>query len=327
LKPSEKVPLSAVRLGELLMESGLPEGVFNIVHGDKECVDAILAHPLVRAISFVGSTAVARHVYITGTQNGKRVQAAGGAKNHLIIMPDADLEQAVGALQLSAFGCAGERCMAGSVAVPVGKIADPLVDRLSSAASAMKVGPTDTGASVDMGPVITRDHLERVSSFIDIGKLEGADVVVDGRRAINSTEGFLIGPSVIDRVEPSMTVARDEIFGPVLSVIRVQELEQALAIGKACPYGNGASIFTQSGWASRQFKQHFNAGMIGINIGVPAPMAWFPFTGWNSSFFGDLHIQGTESVQFYTQQKMTMTRWFESSLDSHQDPVWKTTKG
>jgi malonate-semialdehyde dehydrogenase (acetylating) / methylmalonate-semialdehyde dehydrogenase len=324
LKPSEKVPLSAVRMGELLMESGLPAGVFNIIHGDRECVDAILTHPLVRAISFVGSTAVAQHIYETGTRNGKRVQAAGGAKNHLIIMPDADLDQAVGALQLSAFGCAGERCMAGSVAVPVGNVADALVDRLCQSARAMKVGPTDGGEQVDMGPVITREHRDRIAGYLDIGRREGAAVALDGRDTAPSGEGFLIGPSVLDRVEPRMRVARDEIFGPVLSVIRVQELEEALAIGRQCPYGNGASIFTQSGWAARQFKQHFNAGMIGINVGVPAPMAWFPFTGWNSSFFGDLHIQGTESIHFYTQQKMTMTRWFESPGDSHHDPVWKT---
>ncbi len=326
LKPSEKVPLSAVRLGELLMESGLPEGVMNIVHGGRDCVDALLTHPLVRAVSFVGSTAVARHVYESGTKNGKRVQAAGGAKNHLIIMPDADLDQAATALQLSAFGCAGERCMAGSVAVPVGKVADSLVDRLSQAANRMKVGPTDGGAEVDMGPLITREHLDRVGAYLDVGRREGADLVLDGRSSAPSGGGFLIGPSLLDRVEPSMRVAREEIFGPVLSVIRVDDLDAALAIGRACPYGNGASIFTRSGWAARQFKQHFNAGMIGINIGVPAPMAWFPFTGWNSSFFGDLHIQGTVSIQFYTQQKMTMTRWFESAGDSPQDPVWKTGK-
>jgi len=309
------------------MESGLPEGVFNIVHGDRECVDALLSHPLVRAVSFVGSTAVARHVYETGTRNGKRVQAAGGAKNHMIIMPDADLDQAATALQLSAFGCAGERCMAGSVAVPVGTVADSLVMRLSQAASRMKIGPTDGGAGVDMGPLITREHLDRVAAYLDVGRREGAEVVLDGRKSAPSGDGFLIGPSLLDRVAPSMRVAREEIFGPVLSVIRVDDLDSALAIGRECPYGNGASIFTRSGWAARQFKQHFNAGMIGINIGVPAPMAWFPFTGWNSSFFGDLHIQGTESIQFYTQQKMTMTRWFESPMDSPQDPVWKTGKG
>jgi malonate-semialdehyde dehydrogenase (acetylating) / methylmalonate-semialdehyde dehydrogenase len=228
---------------------------------------------------------------------------------------------------LSAFGCAGERCMAGSIALPVGQVADSLVERLCQGASRMKVGPTDNGADVDMGPVITREHLERVEGYLDIGHKEGAKVALDGRSNRPEGDGFLIGPSVLDHVEPTMRVAREEIFGPVLSVLRVDDLDQALAIGRDCPYGNGASIFTRSGWAARQFKHHFNAGMIGINVGVPAPMAWFPFTGWNSSFFGDLHIQGTESIQFYTQQKMTMTRWFESPKDSHLDPVWTTGKG
>jgi malonate-semialdehyde dehydrogenase (acetylating)/methylmalonate-semialdehyde dehydrogenase len=323
LKPSEKVPLTAIKLGELLLEAGLPEGVFNIVHGDKECVDALLTHPLVRAVSFVGSTAVARHVYETGTRHGKRVQAAGGAKNHLIVMPDADLEQAAKAVQAAAFGCAGERCMAGSVAVPVGNVADRLVGLLCDSAGRMKVGPTDADAKVDMGPLISREHLERVAGYLDAGRQEGATVALDGRKTAQQGEGFLMGPSVLDRVEPGMRVAREEIFGPVLSVVRARDLEQALALGKDCPYGNGASIFTSSGWAARQFKHHFNAGMIGINVGVPAPMAWFPFTGWNQSFFGDLHIQGTEGVQFCTQQKMTMTRWFASGSESHLDPVWK----
>jgi malonate-semialdehyde dehydrogenase (acetylating)/methylmalonate-semialdehyde dehydrogenase len=326
LKPSEKVPLSAVRLGELLAESGLPDGVLNIVHGDRECVDALLANPGVNAVSFVGSTVVARHVYETGSRNGKRVQAAGGAKNHLIVMPDADLDQAARAVQASAFGCAGERCMAGSLALPVGGIADRLIDRLRDLAGQMRVGPTDGGADVDMGPVISRDHLNRVTGYLDVGRAEGAEIAVDGRSA-NKGDGFLIGPSVLDRVEPGMRVAREEIFGPVLSVVRVGDLEEALDVGRRCPYGNGASIFTRSGWAARQFKHRFNAGMIGINVGVPAPMAWFPFTGWNQSFFGDLHIQGVEGVQFYTRQKMTMTRWFESSGDSHHDPVWKTGQG
>jgi malonate-semialdehyde dehydrogenase (acetylating)/methylmalonate-semialdehyde dehydrogenase len=326
LKPSEKVPLSAVRLGELLIESGLPEGVFSIVHGDGEAAGALLSHPLVRAISFVGSTAVARSIYEIGTRNGKRVQAAGGAKNHLIIMPDADVDQAVGAIKLSAFGCAGERCMAGSIAVAVGHIGEPLVEKLCASAQAMAVGPTEGCESVDMGPVISPEHLARVRGYLDIGREEGALIALDGRAHPAAGNGFVIGPSVLDHVRPSMRVAREEIFGPVLSVVRAEDLEQALAIGRECQYGNGASIFTRSGWAARQFKQYFNAGMIGINVGVPAPMAWFPFTGWNSSFFGDLHIQGTESVQFYSQQKMTMTRWFETRFDSHHDPVWKTGK-
>lgn len=324
LKPSEKVPLSAVRLGELLTEAGLPPGVFNIVHGDRTAVDALLTHPLVRAISFVGSTDVAKHIYQTGTAHGKRVQAAGGAKNHLIIMPDADLEQAVKALQASAFGCAGERCMAGSVAVPVGSIADELVKELCHVGGAMQVGATDSGAAVDMGPLITRAHRDRVASYLDVAHQEGGQVALDGREFDLPNDGFLLGPSVVDHVSPTMRLAREEVFGPVLSVVRVNHIDEALAIGRQCEYGNGASIFTGSGWAAREFKRHFNAGMIGINVGVPAPMAWFPFTGWNKSFFGDLHIQGTEGVQFYTQQKTTLTRWFQSSRDSSADPIWKT---
>jgi len=324
LKPSEKVPLSAIKLGELLTEAGLPPGVFNIVHGDRQAVDALLGHPQVRAISFVGSTAVARHIYQTGTANGKRVQAAGGAKNHLIIMPDADLEQAVKALQLSAFGCAGERCMAGSVAVPIGRIGDDLVEGLRRTGRAMKVGPTDGGAEVDMGPLITAAHRDRVATYLDVAKSEGAELALDGRSFDLPRQGFLLGPSVVDRVRPQMRLAREEIFGPVLSVVRVNDLDEALALGRQCEYGNGASIFTSSGWAARQFSRYFNAGMIGINVGVPAPMAWFPFTGWNRSFFGDLHIQGVEGVQFYTQQKLTLSRWFRSAADSHADPIWRS---
>jgi malonate-semialdehyde dehydrogenase (acetylating)/methylmalonate-semialdehyde dehydrogenase len=326
LKPSEKVPLSAMKLGELLTEAGLPAGVFNIVHGDKSAVDALLTHPLVRAISFVGSTAVAKHVYETGTANGKRVQAAGGAKNHLIIMPDADLDQAVKALQASAFGCAGERCMAGSIAVPIGRIGDDLVEGLCRAGKAMKVGPTDGGAEVDMGPLVSRAHRDKVASYLDVARGEGAEVALDGRAFDLPSAGFLLGPSVVDRVRPNMRLAKEEIFGPVLSVVRANDLDEALAVGRQCEYGNGASIFTRSGWAAREFKRRFNAGMIGINVGVPAPMAWFPFTGWNKSFFGDLHIQGVEGVQFYTQQKMIMTRWFRAATESHADPIWKTAK-
>jgi malonate-semialdehyde dehydrogenase (acetylating) / methylmalonate-semialdehyde dehydrogenase len=282
-----------------------------------------LTHPLVAAISFVGSTTIAKYVYETGTRHGKRVQAAGGAKNHLIVMPDADLEQAAKAIQAAAFGCAGERCMAGSVAVPVGKIANPLVEIIRDNASKMKVGPTDNGASVDMGPVITREHRDKVASYIDIAKQEGATVALDGRGAMNDGN-FAIGPSVLDQVSPGMRVAREEIFGPVLTVVRAGDLDEVLAIGRGTPYGNGASIFTRSGYAAREFKHRFSAGMIGINVGVPAPMAWFPFTGWNQSFFGDLHIQGVEGVHFYTRQKMTMTRWFASAAESAHDPIWKT---
>src|SRR5262245_39479546 len=324
LKPSEKVPLSSVRLGELLSEAGLPDGVFNVVHGDRECVDALLDHPKVAAVSFVGSTAIAKYIYERGTAAGKRVQSAGGAKNHIIIMPDAEMDQTVKALAASAFGCAGQRCMASSVAVAVGKAGDPIVENLVEFAGRMRVGPTDGNENVDMGPVIRAEHRDRVASYLDIAKKEGADVALDGRRDFDS-DGFLLGPSVVDRVRPEMRVWKEEIFGPVLSVVRANDLDEALSVGSQCEYGNGAAIFTRSGYAARQFKRHFNAGMIGINVGVPAPMAWFPFTGWNRSFFGDLHIQGNESIQFYTRQKVTLTRWPKSD-DSHADPVWRTDR-
>ena len=213
--------------------------------------------------------------------------------------------------------------MAGSIAVGVGDVASRLVENLTEKASKMKVGRTDEGADVDMGPVISREHMTKVEGYLDVASNEGASVALDGRKIQGRGTGFLLGPSIIDKVEPGMRVAREEIFGPVLSVIRAKTLDEALAIGRKSEYGNGASIFTRDGYAARQFKHHFNAGMIGINIGVPAPMAWFPFTGWNKSFFGDLHIQGTEAIQFYTQQKMTMTRWFQSATESHHDPVWK----
>ena len=325
LKPSEKVPLSAVRLGELLQKAGLPNGVFNVLHGDRSCVEALLTHPQVAAVSFVGSTPVAKTIYEIATSHGKRVQSAGGAKNHLIIMPDADLDQSIKALAASAYGCAGQRCMAGSVAVAVGEVGDDLVGGLCDHASSLRVGPSDGNEDVDMGPLIRQEHLERVAGYLDIAANDGARVALDGRRKF-AGNGFLLGPSVVDQVEPAMRVAQEEIFGPILSVIRVADLDAALAVGAQCEFGNGASIFTQSGYAARHFKQNFNAGMIGINVGVPAPMAWFPFTGWNRSFFGDLHIQGKESIQFYTRQKMTLTRWFESAVESHQDPVWKTSR-
>lgn len=324
LKPSEKVPLSSMRLGELLIEAGLPPGVFSVLHGGKECVDALLAHPKVAAISFVGSTPIAQKIYTTGTANGKRIQAAGGAKNHMIIMPDADLDITVKALAASAYGCAGQRCMAGSVAVAVGNAGDPLIDQLVAFAGKMRVGPTDGQESVDMGPVIREEHRTKVANYLQVAVEDGANIALDGRR-VEHTGGFLIGPSVVDRVEPTMRVYREEIFGPVLSVVRANDLEQALSIGAGCEYGNGAAIFTKSGYAARQFKLHFNAGMIGINVGVPAPMAWFPFTGWNRSFFGDLHIQGMEGIQFYTRQKTTLTRWPKAD-DSHVDPVWKSKR-
>lgn len=325
LKPSEKVPLSAVRLGELLLEAGLPAGVFNIVHGSRDCVDALLDDPRVAAVSFVGSTAIAKSIYERGTRSGKRVQAAGGAKNHCIIMPDADPELAVSALAAASYGCGGQRCMATSIAVAVGSIGDSLVDRLCSHAASLSVGPTDSGDTIDIGPLIRPEHVDRVASYLDIASEDGASVVLDGRREFNC-DGFLLGPSVVDEVSPEMRVAREEIFGPVLSVMRADSLDDALEFGMQCEFGNGASIFTRDGYAARQFREHFNAGMIGVNVGVPAPMAWFPFTGWNSSFFGDLHVQGLEGIQFYTRQKVTLTRWFRPSDDSAEDPIWRGQK-
>ncbi|QDV47105.1 Methylmalonate-semialdehyde dehydrogenase [acylating] [Stieleria neptunia] len=323
LKPSEKVPLSAIRLVELLVEAGLPDGVINLVHGGKEVVDALLQHRDVAAVSFVGSTSVAKHVYQLGTAHGKRVQAAGGAKNHLIIMPDADVDQSSKALAASAFGCAGQRCMAGSVAIAVGSAGDPLLEQLVGFAGKLKVAPTDNNDASEMGPVISGDHRSRVAGYLETAERVGAKVVLDGRD-VDAGDAFLLGPSIVDQVTTDMPLWKEEIFGPLLSVVRVDSLQEALAIGRACPFGNGASIFTSDGYAAREFKRHFNAGMIGINVGVPAPMAWLPFTGWNQSFFGDLHIQGTEGVQFYTRQKMTLTRWFESASESHHDPVWKS---
>ncbi len=311
-------------IAELLMEAGLPKGVFNIVHGGKDCVNALLTHPLIKAISFVGSTNIAKYVYEKGTAHGKRVQAAGGAKNHIIIMPDANMDLTSQALQASAFGCAGERCMAGSLAVPVGEAAEMLMPRLIESTSKMKIGPTDGSDVPDMGPLISAEHVAKVRGFIDAGEKEGAAVALDGRK-VKQDKGFFLGPTILDKAKAEMTVVKEEIFGPVLSVVRVKTIEEAIELGQKCPYGNGAVIYTSSGSAAREFKHRFNAGMIGINVGVPASMAWFPFTGWNSSFFGDLHIQGKEGIQFYTQQKMIMTRWFAPSKDDAKfsDPVWK----
>ncbi len=315
LKPSEKVPLSAVRLGELLIESGLPEGVFSIVHGDGEAAAALISHPLVRAVSFVGSTAVARSIYETGTRNGKRVQAAGGAKNHLIIMPDADLDQAVGAIKLSAFGCAGERCMAGSIAVPVGHVAEPLVEKLCESAQAMAVGHDRRRRVGRHGPghqPRTPRPRDRLPRYRPRGRRR------DRARRPRSSRRWKRLRHRPERARPRPAQRCEwrakRSSGPCSRSFAPMISTTLSPIGRECVYGNGASIFTRSGWAARQFKQYFNAGMIGINVGVPAPMAWFPFTGWNSSFFGDLHIQGTESVQFYSQQKMTMTRWFETEI-------------
>jgi malonate-semialdehyde dehydrogenase (acetylating)/methylmalonate-semialdehyde dehydrogenase len=322
LKPSEKVPLTALILVELLEKAGVPKGVMNVVHGGRECVDAILSHPKIRAISFVGSSPVARYIHETGTRNGKRVQANGGAKNYVVIMPDADLPRSVEALATAAFGCAGERCMAGSTAIAVGKTADTVVTQLVDAARSVKIGRTDTAMTQpDMGPLITREHRERVMGLVDSSEREGAKLACDGRgaRVADAPGGFFMGATVVDHVRDTMTIAREEVFGPVVNVMRMEDLGQAIEAANRSAFGNGASIFTSSGAAAREFKHRVKAGMVGINVGVPATMAMFPFTGWDASFYGDLHIQGREAVQFYTQQKTVTTRWLGGNVGD----VWR----
>ncbi len=322
LKPSEKVPLSAVLIIELLEQAGLPKGVLNIVHGGRDVVDALLTHPKVKAVSFVGSTPIARYIYETGTKNGKRVQSNGGAKNYIVVMPDADVPKTVEALSAAAFGCAGERCMAGSTAITVGAAAERLLPALVEAARAIKVGPTDRATpQPDMGPVITAQHRERVMSLVASGEQEGAKILCDGRsvKVPDAPKGFYLGATIIDLVQHGMTLAREEVFGPVLNIMRMDDLDHAIEQANKSAFGNGAAIFTNSGQAAREFKHRVKAGMIGINVGVPATMAMFPFTGWDESFFGDLHIQGKEGVQFYTQQKVVSTRWFGEGVGD----VWK----
>ncbi len=313
LKPSERVPLTMQRIVAILEKAGLPAGVMNIVHGGREVVDALLEHPQVRAVSFVGSTPVAREIHRKATANGKRVQAAGGAKNFIILMPDADVERTVSAVKDAAFGCAGERCMAGSTAVAVGEAGAKLLPALAEQVAAMKVGPTDI-ASVqpDMGAVISAEHKKRVQGLIDQGEHAGARLLTDGRKThvSDAPNGFFLGPTVIDHVECDNPLMEQEVFGPVLAVMRASTLEQAIALANRQAFGNGAAIFTNSGKAAREFRREVSAGMVGINVGVPAPLAYFPFSGWNDSFFGDLHIQGREGVEFYTQRKTTTTRWF-----------------
>jgi len=321
LKPSEKVPLTAVLLIELLEKAGLPKGVLNLVHGGRECVDTLLTHPDVQAISFVGSTPIAKHIYETGTRSGKRVQANGGAKNYIVVMPDADVPKTVEALSAAAFGCAGQRCMAGSTAITVGAAAQFILPSLIEAARGIAVGPTDRAQQPDMGPLITAQHRDRVLELVAGGEKEGAKVVCDGRgvRIPEALGGFYIGATIVDQVAAEMTLAREEVFGPVLNVMRMDDLDQAIALANASAYGNGAAIFTNSGAAAREFKYRVKAGMVGINVGVPATMAMFPFTGWDASFFGDLHLQGKEAVQFYTRQKVTTSRWF----GGHVEDVWR----
>ncbi len=313
LKPSEKVPLTMQRVVALLEKSGLPPGVMNIVHGGRECVDAILEHPDVKAISFVGSTPVAREIHRKGTLHGKRVQAAGGAKNFIILMPDADVGRTVEAVKDGAFGCAGERCMAGSTAVAVGDAGEKLLPALVDLVKAMKVGPTDVRETQpDMGAVISTEHKTRVSGLIDAGERGGAKILADGRatKVDEAPEGFFLGPTLIDHVEQGNPLMETEVFGPVLAVMRAKTLDESIDLANRQAFGNGAAIFTNSGKAAREFRRRVSAGMVGINVGVPAPLAYFPFSGWNDSFFGDLHIQGKEGVEFYTQRKTTTTRWF-----------------
>jgi malonate-semialdehyde dehydrogenase (acetylating)/methylmalonate-semialdehyde dehydrogenase len=322
LKPSEKVPLTALVLAELLEKAGLPKGVMNVVHGGRECVDALLTHPKVRAVSFVGSSPVARHIHETGTRNGKRVQANGGAKNYIVIMPDADVSRTVEAISTAAFGCAGERCMAGSTAIAVGKSGDVILPQLVDAARSIKVGRTDsTMSQPDMGPLITGAHRDRVEGLVEGGKDEGATLACDGRgvKVPGAPNGFYLGATVVDNVHETMAIAREEVFGPVLNVMRMEDLGMAIETTNRSAYGNGASIFTSSGAAAREFKHRVKAGMVGINVGVPATMAMFPFTGWDASFYGDLHIQGREAVQFYTQQKVVTARWFGGAVGD----VWR----
>ncbi len=313
LKPSEKVPLTMQRIAGLMEKAGLPPGVFNIVHGGRECVDAILEHPGIKAISFVGSTPVAREIHRKGTSLGKRIQAAGGAKNFIVLMPDADQDRTVEAVKDGAFGCAGERCMAGSTAVAVGDAGDKLLPALADLVKSMKVGPTDIRDSQpDMGAVISSEHKSRVAGLVDAGERAGAKVLADGRAAKSddAPDGFFLGPTVIDHVTPANPLMETEVFGPVLAVMRAKTLDDAIAEANKQSFGNGAAIFTNSGKAAREFRRRVSAGMVGINVGVPAPLAYFPFSGWNDSFFGDLHIQGREGVEFYTQRKTTTTRWF-----------------
>jgi malonate-semialdehyde dehydrogenase (acetylating)/methylmalonate-semialdehyde dehydrogenase len=310
LKPSERVPSTSMRLAELFKEAGLPDGVLNVVHGDREVVDALLVHPDVRAISFVGSTPVARHVYETGTRHGKRVQALGGAKNHAIVLPDADLEFTADALIGAAYGSAGERCMAISAVVAVGAAADPLVALLKKKAQAIKIGPGHA-EGMDMGPLVTKQHRDKVSGYVDLGIKEGAKLVADGRGLVvkGHEDGFFLGTTLFDDVKPTMKIYQDEIFGPVLIVLRVPTLEDAIAMVNANPYANGTAIFTESGGAARRFENEIQVGMVGINVPIPVPVAYYSFGGWKNSLFGDLHVHGMEGVKFYTRTKVVTTRW------------------
>ena len=313
LKPSEKDPGASNLVAELWREAGLPDGVFNVVHGDREAVDLVLQHPDIAAVSFVGSTPVARHVHSSAIQAGKRVQALGGAKNHMVVMPGADMELAADAAASAAYGAAGERCMAISVVVAVGEAADSLVESVRQRAAQIKIGPgVDPG--IDMGPLISGEHRDRVAALVQKGQDEGADLVLDGRgiSVADRPGGFWFGPTVIDRVQPAMAAYREEIFGPVLSVIRARNYAEAIALVNANPYGNGTAIFTSDGGEARAFEHDVQVGMIGINVPIPVPMAHYSFGGWKNSLFGETHIYGPDGVRFYTRGKVVTRRWTES---------------
>ncbi|HEX2651685.1 MAG TPA: CoA-acylating methylmalonate-semialdehyde dehydrogenase [Burkholderiales bacterium] len=307
LKPSEKDPSASIFMAELLKQAGLPDGVFNVVHGDKAAVDALLSHEKVSAISFVGSTPIAKYIYETAARNGKRVQALGGAKNHAVVLPDADMEFAADALIGAGYGSAGERCMAVSAVVAVGSAGDRIVKLLEEKAKKIKVGAGDRDG-MDMGPLITGEHRDKVKGFVDKGVAEGAKLVVDGRNH-GIKEGFFLGTTLFDQVKPGMEIYKHEIFGPVLSVLRASSLEEAIAIVNANPYANGAAIFTESGGAARRFANEVSIGMVGVNVPIPVPVAFYSFGGWKSSLFGDLHVHGMEGVKFYTRTKAITTRW------------------
>ena len=308
LKPSEKDPSASVYTAELLKEAGLPDGVFNVVHGDKVAVDSILEHPDISAVSFVGSTPIARYVYETGTKAGKRVQALGGAKNHMVVLPDADLDMAADAAVSAAYGSAGERCMAVSVVVAVGDVGDDLVRAIQERIPKVKVGDGFDPDS-EMGPLITREHRDKVASYLESGREQGATVVVDGRETAPDGDGFFLGVSLIDDVTTEMDCYRDEIFGPVLSVVRTKTYEEAVRLANESPWGNGVAIFTRDGGVARQFQFDVQAGMVGVNVPIPVPVAYYSFGGWKGSLFGDLHAYGPESVNFYTRGKVVTSRW------------------
>jgi malonate-semialdehyde dehydrogenase (acetylating)/methylmalonate-semialdehyde dehydrogenase len=311
VKPSEKDPSAAMFMAQLWKEAGLPDGVFNIVHGDKEVVDALLVHPGIKSISFVGSTPIARYVYETGTKAGKRVQALGGAKNHMIVLPDSDLELAADAAINAGFGSAGERCMAISAIVAVEPIGNALVARIKSRMANIVTGDGTKGS--DMGPLVTAVHRDKVASYIEAGAKEGATVVVDGRDLKIDGDGFFLGPTLLDNVSPKMSVYTDEIFGPVLSIIRVKTYDEALNLVNSHQYGNGTAIFTNDGGAARRFQNEVEVGMVGINVPIPVPMAYYSFGGWKNSLFGDSHAHGTEGVHFFTRGKVVTSRWLDPS--------------